>query len=140
MLVVFFGSFRFITAFSFFLGLSPSLLTFSGAHESGSICSIFRILMLEERTQRCVFSYITIDHLWSLAVEEQFYCVWPAIVFFIKDRIQLMKMAGLLMAGSTLVRLLMLYGHKSLWMIYVFTPARAEFSDDRLGFGFVVSL
>lgn len=70
--------------------------------------------------------FITIDHLWSLAVEEQFYCVWPAIVFFVKDRIRLMKMAGLLMAGSMLVRLLMLYGHKSLWMIYVFTPARAD--------------
>jgi len=70
--------------------------------------------------------FITIDHLWSLAVEEQFYCVWPAMVFFVKDRIKLMKMAGLLMAGSMLVRLVMLYGHKSLWMIYVFTPARAD--------------
>jgi peptidoglycan/LPS O-acetylase OafA/YrhL len=70
--------------------------------------------------------FITIDYLWSLAVEEQFYCVWPAMVFFVKDRIQLMKMAGLVMAGSMLVRLLMLYGHKSLWMIYIFTPARAD--------------
>lgn len=70
--------------------------------------------------------FITIDHLWSLAVEEQFYCVWPALVFFVKDRARLIKMAGLLMVGSMLVRLLMLYGHKSFWMIYIFTPARAD--------------
>ena len=70
--------------------------------------------------------YITLDHLWSLAVEEQFYCVWPAVVFLVKDRIQLIRLAAVLMLGSTAVRLLMLFGHKSQWMIYTFTPARAD--------------
>jgi peptidoglycan/LPS O-acetylase OafA/YrhL len=70
--------------------------------------------------------YFTIDYLWSLAVEEQFYCLWPAMVFLVKDRIQLIRLTALLIAVSMLVRFLMLYGHKSLWMIYVFTPARAD--------------
>ena len=82
--------------------------------------------------------FITIDHLWSLAVEEQFYCVWPALVFFVKDRARLIKMAGLLMVGSMLVRLLMLYGHKSFWMIYIY-PCPCRFTDDGLCFGLALS-
>jgi len=70
--------------------------------------------------------YFKIDHLWSLAVEEQFYCLWPAVVFLIKDRHRLIKLTVILMIASTLVRLLMLYSGKSLWMIYIFTPARAD--------------
>ncbi len=126
-LAVFFGSFRFTTAFSSFLEFSPSLLQIDWRSREWIYCSIFRTLHVMKNVHSAAFSpFITIDHLWSLAVEEQFYCVWPAMVFFVKDRARLIKMAGLLMVGSMLVRLLMLYGHKSLWMIYVFTPARAD--------------
>jgi peptidoglycan/LPS O-acetylase OafA/YrhL len=77
--------------------------------------------------QSATFSpYFKIDHLWSLAVEEQFYCLWPALVFLVKDRNRLIKMTVTLMIASTLARLLMLYSGKSLWMIYIFTPARAD--------------
>jgi len=70
--------------------------------------------------------YVAINHLWSLAVEEQFYFVWPAFVFLVRDRLLLVRITALLMIGSMLVRLLMLYSGKSLWMIYIFTPARAD--------------
>lgn len=70
--------------------------------------------------------YFKIDHLWSLAVEEQFYFVWPAFVYLVRDRARLVKITGTLMIGSMLVRLFMLYAGKSLWMIYIFTPARAD--------------
>lgn len=33
-----------------------------------------------------------VGHFWSLAVEEQFYLVWPVLVFAIKDRGRLMKL------------------------------------------------
>jgi len=70
--------------------------------------------------------YFNVDYLWSLAVEEQFYLVWPAMVFLIKDRTKLIGFAILLMTGSLLIRLLMLHSHSSFWMIYIFTPARAD--------------
>ncbi len=80
-----------------------------------------------KNVQSAAFSpYFKIDHLWSLAVEEQFYCVWPALVFWVKDRVHLIRLTAMLMLVSTLIRLLMLYEHKSLWMIYIFTPARAD--------------
>jgi peptidoglycan/LPS O-acetylase OafA/YrhL len=70
--------------------------------------------------------YITINHLWSLAVEEQFYFVWPAVVFLIRDRSRLLRISALLIVGSMVLRVLMLHGGRSLWMIYIFTPARAD--------------
>lgn len=39
-----------------------------------------------------------VGHLWSLAVEEQFYLVWPVIVFAVKDRRRLMQLSLLLIA------------------------------------------
>jgi peptidoglycan/LPS O-acetylase OafA/YrhL len=32
---------------------------------------------------------LTLQHFWSLCVEEQFYLVWPAVVFLVKDRVRL---------------------------------------------------
>ena len=124
---------RFLRIFPLYYGflLLLGALTIPLAIDWRSREWIYLLYLQNTHVMKAVYSvafspFITIDHLWSLAVEEQFYCVWPAMVFFVKDRIQLMKMAGLLMAGSMLVRLLMLYGHKSFWMIYIFTPARAD--------------
>ena len=36
------------------------------------------------------------DHLWSLCVEEQFYLLWPLVVFFIKDRVKLRNLCAVL--------------------------------------------
>ncbi len=33
-----------------------------------------------------MYAFAAVGHLWSLAVEEQFYLLWPLLVFWIKDR------------------------------------------------------
>ncbi|WP_266366277.1 acyltransferase family protein [Tellurirhabdus rosea] len=62
-----------------------------------------------------------VDHLWSLAVEEQFYIFFPFLVFYTPDR-YLLRMLGLLVAIAFLLRLyLFLTG--AAWMVqFVMMP------------------
>jgi peptidoglycan/LPS O-acetylase OafA/YrhL len=70
--------------------------------------------------------FLRVNHLWSLAVEEQFYCLWPALVFLFKDRLKLMRLAVVLTGCSIFLRVGMVYMHAPLGGIYTFTPARAD--------------
>jgi len=44
-------------------------------------------------------------HLWSLAIEEQFYLIWPLLVFFVANR-RLKQLCLALAAGGLIIRLL----------------------------------
>jgi len=65
------------------------------------------------------------EHLWSLAVEEQFYFLWPFMVLFV-DRRHLVKVCAALIASSValcVAWVLVVHDPKAL---YVLTPFRAQ--------------
>lgn len=53
--------------------------------------------------------YDHLSHFWSLAVEEQFYLVWPLIVLLLPFRANKIVFFSVLVAGSLVFKMLMLY-------------------------------
>jgi peptidoglycan/LPS O-acetylase OafA/YrhL len=51
-----------------------------------------------------MFDFLNIGHLWSLCVEEQFYLIWPAVVWVVRDRRKLMKICIVLSVAVLLGR------------------------------------
>lgn len=66
------------------------------------------------------------DHFWSLAVEEQFYSIWPFIVFYVKDRRRLMHVCCGGIAFALILRLLLVGFGASTWLAYRELPARMD--------------
>ncbi len=64
-------------------------------------------------------------HFWSLAVEEQFYLVWPAVVFFLNRR-TLMAICGVLMATALVIRISRAVSHADLQSSYYYTFCRMD--------------
>jgi peptidoglycan/LPS O-acetylase OafA/YrhL len=75
-----------------------------------------------------------LGHFWSLAVEEQFYLVWPVVVLLLSRRSLLYACLACLIASCLLRAGLHQTGHSV--AAYVLTPARA----DTLGLGAFVAL
>ena len=47
---------------------------------------------------------VNISHFWSLCVEEQFYLLWPWVVYAVKDRRRLIAVAGTVVLATLLLR------------------------------------
>ena len=69
---------------------------------------------------------INIDHLWSLAVEEQFYFVWPILVFLVAARGRVLRLALALSVGALLVRYVFVTHHLPFHFINRSTLSRAD--------------
>lgn len=65
-------------------------------------------------------------HLWSLAVEEQFYLVWPVLIFFIRDRRKLLWTAAILALMAPATRFFLLAHGGSFKDTYTLTICRAD--------------
>lgn len=66
------------------------------------------------------------SHLWSLAVEEQFYLVWPMVILLLPSRRALLWLAFSLAVFSPVLRWLLLAHGAPLQAIYKLTPCRAD--------------
>jgi peptidoglycan/LPS O-acetylase OafA/YrhL len=64
-------------------------------------------------------------HFWSLAVEEQFYLVWPFVVYWLAPR-PLLHVCVWISVGALLLRIVLrIYGADE-WTLYAITPARMD--------------
>jgi len=66
------------------------------------------------------------DHLWSLAVEEQFYLVWPILIFLIRDRRKLLWTAAILALAAPVTRFILLAHGAPFVETYKLTICRAD--------------
>lgn len=74
-------------------------------------------------------------HLWSLAIEEQFYLIWPLMVFTL-SRAAALRVCALCIAGAVAFRVASVFTAEDLRTLYVLTPGRI----DGLALGGAISL
>src|ERR1700733_12732240 len=65
-------------------------------------------------------------HFWSLAVEEQFYFIWPLVVWLFPARRKLLRITCILIASSFILRMASPWLHLSFEKVYLSTPTRVD--------------
>jgi len=108
-----------------FLVLTPVLTTLHlNARENPAWLFVYGTNFVMAATGDRAFG--TLDHFWSLAVEEHFYLVWPAIVFFFRRR-TVMAIAVGAMALAFAARVAALdFAPAHYLAVYVATPMRMD--------------
>ena len=69
---------------------------------------------------------LPIGHLWSMAVEEQFYLLWPLVVWICPNKRVLLRVTVILIGMSCALRFLSRAIHLSGLRMYYATPTRAD--------------
>jgi peptidoglycan/LPS O-acetylase OafA/YrhL len=67
-----------------------------------------------------------LDHFWSLAVEEQFYLLWPLLVFLVRRRTRLIALTLFLSAAALLLRIVLYVHGAAPLTIFMSTPCRMD--------------
>ena len=70
--------------------------------------------------------YFNCGHFWSLALEEQFYTIWPFLVFFVPRRQTLIRVCLLGILATLAIRLAAACFGISLWVACLQLPARMD--------------
>jgi len=70
--------------------------------------------------------FINLNHFWSLAVEEQFYFIWPLVVFLIRDLRRLLFVALGLSLGALALRIILASHGALAGTLYEFTGCRMD--------------
>ena len=74
--------------------------------------------------------YLLINHFWSLCVEEQFYLLWPPVVFLVRDRVRLLRIClvccGLCLAARIVAILCLPPVYIQAEILYRLTPFRVD--------------
>ncbi len=82
------------------------------------------------QTHRHRMPALFLGHFWSLAVEEQFYLVWPFLVFAIRDRVRLRNFCVVVCGLTLLARIVCVFvvpqRYLAAELLYRVTPLRAD--------------
>jgi peptidoglycan/LPS O-acetylase OafA/YrhL len=70
--------------------------------------------------------YFQCIHFWSLAVEEQFYSLWPLVMFFVRKRKTLMTICAGGVLGALVFRIVLTRLQVSTWILYCQLPSRMD--------------
>jgi peptidoglycan/LPS O-acetylase OafA/YrhL len=70
--------------------------------------------------------YFQCIHFWSLALEEQFYSLWPLVLFFVRKRKTLMMICTSGMLGALFFRIILNHLQASTWVLYAQLPTRMD--------------
>ncbi len=65
-------------------------------------------------------------HLWSIALEEQFYLVWPLLILVVRDRRRLMGLAAGLSVAALGLRVALVLAHANVEYTYKTLPCRMD--------------
>jgi peptidoglycan/LPS O-acetylase OafA/YrhL len=119
-------SLRILPAFAVVFGLTIAAIHFLVPETHLTAAVILPALFFTENwTVLNGTSMPMLPHLWSLAVEEQFYLVWPQIVRRLSSATVLKVSLGLAVA-SELLRVILALNHVGVWVIYAITPTRID--------------